>query len=220
MGPGTPLTGADKIKYQIELGPDAANAKSVRAKLYYQSIPPSFMKDRFDGAFLGAGKKDDIERFYYMTSKLNVDAKDSDGNTFIEDWKLQIGETAMAMVLPVPTGACCNDAEGICTVTTGNECQVPGLRYGGDGSDCNTIDPPCGLRGACCNDAEGFCTITLEIDCQLIGLRYGGDGSDCGSIDPRCGPIPTVSGWGLVVLALILMVGAKLYFGRRETDVA
>ena len=31
------------------------------------------------------------------------------------------------------------------------------------------------------------------------------------------GPIPAVSEWGLVVFALILMVGAKLYFGRRET---
>ena len=29
--------------------------------------------------------------------------------------------------------------------------------------------------------------------------------------------IPTVSTWGVVILALLLMVGGKLYFGRRDT---
>ncbi|MDO8632320.1 MAG: IPTL-CTERM sorting domain-containing protein, partial [Phycisphaerales bacterium] len=32
--------------------------------------------------------------------------------------------------------------------------------------------------------------------------------------DPR---IPTVSQWGLVVLTLLLLIGAKIYFARRET---
>ena len=31
------------------------------------------------------------------------------------------------------------------------------------------------------------------------------------------GPIPAANEWGLVVFALIPMIGAKLYFGRRET---
>ena len=29
-------------------------------------------------------------------------------------------------------------------------------------------------------------------------------------------PIPTVSEWGLVVLTLLLLTGAKIYFGRRR----
>ena len=33
-------------------------------------------------------------------------------------------------------------------------------------------------------------------------------------------PIPTVSEWGLVVLTLLLLIGAKIYFGRRQTPTA
>jgi len=33
---------------------------------------------------------------------------------------------------------------------------------------------------------------------------------------PECvGQIPTVSEWGLVILALLLLVAGKVYFGRR-----
>ncbi|MHC4698369.1 MAG: IPTL-CTERM sorting domain-containing protein [Planctomycetota bacterium] len=31
------------------------------------------------------------------------------------------------------------------------------------------------------------------------------------------GTIPTVSEWGLAILALFLLVGGKVYFGRRAT---
>jgi len=44
-----------------------------------------------------------------------------------------------------------------------------------------------------CNEPDGSCT---------------NDDADCS--------IPTVSEWGLVVLTLMLLIGAKVYFGRRQ----
>jgi hypothetical protein len=37
----------------------------------------------------------------------------------------------------------------------------------------------------------------------------------CEEIDCASSPIPTVSGWGIAVLSLVLMIGAKIAFGRR-----
>ena len=51
-----------------------------------------------------------------------------------------------------------------------------------------------------------------------------GAGSTClgdtgGGVDAACGltPIPTVSEWGLLALALCLLIGGKLYALRRST---
>lgn len=61
--PSNALSGADTIKYEILLTPQqAVDARSVGATLYDQSIPPSFLFDRFEHAFKGAAKKDDIGR--------------------------------------------------------------------------------------------------------------------------------------------------------------
>jgi hypothetical protein len=41
-------------------------------------------------------------------------------------------------------GACCYDLLGVCTDNVNQvDCESAGHRYGGDGSDCTTIDPPC-----------------------------------------------------------------------------
>lgn len=50
----------------------------------------------------------------------------------------------------------------------------------------------------------------------------GTDDAACpGQCLPNCKcpdgePIPSVSEWGLIVLGLLLLVGAKVYFGRRR----
>ena len=42
-------------------------------------------------------------------------------------------------------GACCNDATAVCTNdVTQSDCEGNGRRYGGNGTACVTIDPPCG----------------------------------------------------------------------------
>ena len=92
-------------------------------------------------------------------------------------------------------GACCDDSTGDCTEDVAEaSCNAAGKRYGGDGSDCSTIDPPClpPPAGACCDDSTGECTDDVtQDDCDAAGNRYGGDGSDCGTIDPPCVPPPT-----------------------------
>ncbi len=92
----------------------------------------------------------------------------------------------------LPTGACCNDSTGICTETvTAGVCVAGGGRYGGDDSNCATIEPLCvpPPTGACCDDPTGICTGGMwEWACLAGGGRYGGDDSNCATIDPPCIP--------------------------------
>jgi hypothetical protein len=64
----------------------------------------------------------------------------------------------------------------------------------------------------------GICTDgVIQADCQGENLIWT-KGAACSQVDcpATFQAIPTVSEWGLVVLALLLLVGAKVYFGRRE----
>ncbi len=54
------------------------------------------------------------------------------------------------------------------------------------------------------------------------GLRFrsGTGHSGLGRIAPKCTDdreIPAVSEWGIVIMALLLLAGAKIHFSRRET---
>jgi hypothetical protein len=63
----------------------------VQATLYYQSIPPFYLQERFADASAGPGHKDDIERLHYMTSHLNIDgARSERGEPVLQGWKLRI----------------------------------------------------------------------------------------------------------------------------------
>ena len=71
-GASAPLTGADTVTYAIQLTPEQAGAVSeVRATLYYQAIPPYYLKHRVDGAEIGPNLSD-TERLYYMMSHLDT----------------------------------------------------------------------------------------------------------------------------------------------------
>jgi len=86
----------DEVEYRIALPPGVlARADRVQATLYYQSIPPFFLQQRFADASVGPGHKDDIERLHYMTSHLNVAAAtDESGEAVLEGWKIRItGDT-------------------------------------------------------------------------------------------------------------------------------
>ena len=79
--------GTDTVTYRIELPPDVDPAHvSVRATLYYQSIPPYYLRDRFT-----ASNGDATRRLYYLTSNLNL------AGTPMENWKIAIA-SAMASV--------------------------------------------------------------------------------------------------------------------------
>jgi hypothetical protein len=73
-------TGSDVVRYRMKLSAKAKKrAKKVRATLYYQTAPPSFLRDRFAGA-----KGPATARLFYITSHLELDG------TRLEDWKLKI----------------------------------------------------------------------------------------------------------------------------------
>jgi hypothetical protein len=86
------LTGGDEVEYRIPLGADAlGRADHVQVTLYYQSIPPFYLQERFADAAHGPGAKDDIQRLYYMASHLNVDAPTgAAGGRELAGWKLRI----------------------------------------------------------------------------------------------------------------------------------
>ena len=70
--------GGDKVRYRITL-PAGVQAASVEATLYYQSIPPYYLKDRFMTAKGSAG-----QRLYYLASNLDL------SDTYIKEWKLKV----------------------------------------------------------------------------------------------------------------------------------
>jgi mono/diheme cytochrome c family protein len=75
--------GRDRVAYRIELPADVDVANvSVRASLYYQNIPPYYLRDRFT-----IGKGDATKRLYYIASNLNLD------DTPMENWKILIART-------------------------------------------------------------------------------------------------------------------------------
>ena len=93
-----------------------------------------------------------------------------------------------------PAGACCDASTGTCTDgTPSGDCAGVGRSYGGDGSTCATLSPPCTiLTGACCDDVSGECTENAtELACDTAGNLWGGAGSTCALLDPPCAPAPS-----------------------------
>jgi hypothetical protein len=82
--------GTDTVTYKIALpeGLDPRHLK-VKATMYYQTIPPYWLKQRFTSAPDQPG----TQRLYYLTSHLNT------AGTPIESWKLPL-VTASAYVVP------------------------------------------------------------------------------------------------------------------------
>lgn len=76
--------GTDNITYQIKLpaGVDASKCR-VQASLFYQTIPPYYLNQRFTAAPNG----DATKRLYYLTSNLDLT------KTPVKNWKLPIVST-------------------------------------------------------------------------------------------------------------------------------
>lgn len=86
------LTGSDEVEYRVSLdAATLARADQVQVTLYYQSIPPFYLQERFADASQGPGHEDDIRRLYYLTSHLNLDgATNERGELVLQGWKLRI----------------------------------------------------------------------------------------------------------------------------------
>jgi len=122
------------------------------------------------------------------------------------------------------TGACCNYVKADCVDDSLEEdCKDAQdtwfkLQTCADilaSGDCFTH------QGACCDeDSFGGCEQTSENDCALLKKGVFYKEQDCSAIVCEHKAIPTVSEWGIVVLTLLLLVGAKVYFGRRQASAA
>ncbi len=77
-------SGSDVINYVVKIPRKLLDGGSVVATLYYQAIPPSYLKQRFRTA-----KKKNGQRLHYLASRLNLKG------TNIENWKLLIASDTM-----------------------------------------------------------------------------------------------------------------------------
>lgn len=116
-------------------------------------------------------------------------------------------------------GACCDTLDGTCTDNVySGDCQGPQRVWTKDVS-CDDVLCDATL-GACCDlDPFGDCTETTSAQCrcdQCVWKKL----RTCDQIECVHNPIPTVSAWGLVVLTLLLLTGAKIYYGRLSESVA
>lgn len=86
------LTGSDVIEFLITLDDETLNkVHDIQVTLYNQSIPPSYLQQRFSDANKGPSDKDEIERLFYITSHLDVDdLVDENGNQALKEWKFFI----------------------------------------------------------------------------------------------------------------------------------
>ncbi len=124
------------------------------------------------------------------------------------------------------TGACCDHVKGTCVNgTLSATCRDQNEEWFQETScsqvNCDKVvgacldywNPDPLARNCLCTDA-----VTWN-DCQGNKLEWH-KGTACAALVPTCIPnfknIPTVSEWGMVILTLLLLVGAKVYFGRRH----
>ena len=78
-------SGSDTIVYQIDMPEEVIAGGTVAATLYYQSIPPFYLMERFTTA-----DGPNAQRLHFMASYLNVDG------TPIEGWKLEVAAAQQA----------------------------------------------------------------------------------------------------------------------------
>jgi hypothetical protein len=132
-----------------------------------------------------------------------------------------VGATCDSVACDEVTGSCCDTISGACQVGV-IQGQCAGVwTEGGTCSSCVAATGACcvddGLASAACSDGQ-----TLAA-CNAAGGTWT-QGTACADLTDPCQPdftaIPTVSEWGLAVLALMLLIGGKIYFSRREAAMA
>ncbi len=110
-------------------------------------------------------------------------------------------------------GACCDGLRGDCRTSSQALCDCEQCTWTKNAA-CSQVTCVA-AEGACCDHGPfGTCTdgVTLaSCDCSTCAwVKLGA----CAEMDCPHDTIPTVSTWGLVVLSLMLMAGAKIRFGR------
>lgn len=78
--PNQEFAGEDSFEYQISLPKYKGKKLNVEATLYFQAIPPYWLKQRFDLAPNG----DATKRLYYLVSHLNLE------DTIMDNWRFKV----------------------------------------------------------------------------------------------------------------------------------
>ena len=118
-------------------------------------------------------------------------------------------------------GACCLDSNNddfydTCRVINQTCCDAQGGSFGAAGSQCSASSGACCLDEGTCVEANLACCESQEGSAQGPGSRCLGDLNDNGDDDACESGFPAVSQWGLMVLVLLLLVGIKISFDRRQ----
>lgn len=124
------------------------------------------------------------------------------------------GFTCVTAVFDPPCGQvqelpCCF-ADGTCgSVTSAGACTGAGGTLLAPGAAC-TAPEACCLPDETCIEVDPLC-------CEASGGTPQGAGSTCtDSLCVTTQPVPTVSSWGLAILTLLLLAGAKLVLRNRR----
>ena len=150
-------------------------------------------------------------------SSAQINMRDlGDRTVFVDENGAQvpIGK-AIPAIIEVPLGRCC-DADGTCTdgVPQGLCGTAPSFIWQ-EGLFCPQVGgPPCVFPGACCDGKTGQCTDSLLPDECFGDQREFFEHLPCAEIECEPSVIPTVSSWGLLVLAMVLLVGGKVASAR------
>jgi subtilisin-like proprotein convertase family protein len=215
--PNNPLSAFDGMNsagdWNISVSDNAGfdTGSIIGWSVHLQSAGPSLCEDAFLGACCDGNTG-------LCTDGLEADQCVGDQRTFY------LGQQCATLSPPCEQhrGACCDTLSGICTddVLPG-DCVGPRLIWS-KGELCSQVTCVAAI-GACCVRSTGQCTDAATLDqCTTLGGEWL-EANLCANFDPPCVPpdnvIPTVSEWGLVVLALLLLVIGKVYFGARPVTV-
>lgn len=129
-----------------------------------------------------------------------------------------------AIVCEEHTGACCEFVKGTCQDNVlSADCQGNQQEWT-KATTCAAIEATGGCDahlGACCDeDTFGGCEQTTQNACEALKKGVFYKQQNCSAITCVHKAIPTVSEWGIAVLTLLLLIGAKVYFGRRQASAA
>jgi len=122
------------------------------------------------------------------------------------------GTVCTPSTCPAPSGACCL-SNGNCLFLDEEDCNgIPNASWAGGGTDCTDAD----MSGTADDCEAGFCgdgTVNGDEDCE--------ESTDCAPgeacVDCACVPagIPTVSEFGVIIMALLLLTIGSIVFQRR-----
>jgi IPTL-CTERM motif len=121
----------------------------------------------------------------------------------------------------VKIGACC-EPDNMCELNFTKEMchlKVGGVFEGVGTTSCNHHPDGTCTKGACCRPNNVCTRDTTNDACVKLGGRYLGDGSTECAHDAAGNCIPTVSEWGLLVMAVLVLTAATVVIMRRRAMV-